>query len=91
MRTNTKRASLVTHEGAPAPHVSVLAQLRRSVLSCLLWESEFYEDGEEIGKRIADLTAKCTPEDVVALAIVTGASKFVAVGRFENRGGQRAR
>jgi len=69
MRTNTKRASLVTHEGAPAPHVSVLAQLRRSVLSCLLWESEFYEDGEEIGKRIADLTAKCTPEDVVALAI----------------------
>jgi 60 kDa SS-A/Ro ribonucleoprotein len=69
MRINAKRASLVTHEGAPARHITVLAQLRRSVLSCLLWESEFYEDGEEIGKRIADLTVQCIPEDVVALAI----------------------
>src|SRR4029077_4110478 len=69
MRINTKRASLVTHEGARAPYISVLAQLRRSVLSCLLWESEFYEDGEEIAKRIADLTAQCLPEDVAARAI----------------------
>jgi 60 kDa SS-A/Ro ribonucleoprotein len=69
LRTNTKRASLTTHEGEPACHVGVLAQLRRSVLSCLLWESEFYEDGEEIGKRIADLIAQCLPEDVAALAI----------------------
>jgi hypothetical protein len=69
MRTNTKRASLTTHEGAPARHIGVLAQLRRSVLSCLLWESEFYEDGVEIGKRIADLTVQCMPEDVVALAV----------------------
>ena len=69
MRTNTKRAPLMTHEGAPARHISVLAQLRRSVLSCLLWESEFYEDGEEIAKRIAALTAQCRPEDVAALAV----------------------
>ena len=68
MRTNTKPASLTTHEGAPAVHISVLAQLRRSVLSCLLWESEFYEDGQEVGERIAELTAQCSPEDVVALA-----------------------
>ena len=69
MRTNIKPASLTTHEGAPACHISVLAQLRRSVLSCLLWESEFYEDGQEIGERIAELSAQCLPEDVVALAI----------------------
>lgn len=71
MRTNTKRdiASLVTHEGAPARHIGELAQLRRSVLSCLLWESEFYEDGVEIAQRIADLTAQCLPEDVAALAV----------------------
>jgi len=69
MRINTKRASLVTHEGARAYHSGVLAQLRRSVLSCLLWESEFYEDGAEIGERIADLTAQCMPENVAALAI----------------------
>jgi 60 kDa SS-A/Ro ribonucleoprotein len=39
------------------------------VLSCLLWESEFYEDGVEIGERIANLIAQCMPEDVAALAI----------------------
>ena len=69
MRINTKRASLITHEGARASRISVLGQLRRSVLSCLLWEAEFYEDGAEISKRIADLTAQCAPEDVAALAI----------------------
>jgi hypothetical protein len=69
MRTNMKPASPTTHEGARACHIGVVAQLRRSVLSCLLWESEFYEDGQEIGKRIAELTAQCLPEDVVALAI----------------------
>jgi len=69
MRINTRRASLVTHEGARAFHTNVLAQLRRSVLSCLLWESEFYEDGEEIAKRIAGLTSQCMPEDVAALAV----------------------
>ena len=37
-----------THEGAPARHISPELQLRRSVLACLLWESQFYEDGVEI-------------------------------------------
>jgi 60 kDa SS-A/Ro ribonucleoprotein len=69
MRINTKRASVATHEGARARHIDVLAQLRRSVLSCLLWESEFYEDGEEIAERIAKLVGECLPEDVAALAI----------------------
>ena len=69
MRMNTKRASVATHEGARAHHTGVFAQLRRSVLSCLLWESEFYEDGEEIATRIAALVAECRPEDVAALAV----------------------
>ena len=43
-----------THEGAPAKRTSAIAS-RRSVLSCLLWESEFYEDGETIADRIVDL------------------------------------
>jgi hypothetical protein len=37
-----------THEGAPAHNNSTELQLRRSVLACLLWESQFYEDGVEI-------------------------------------------
>ena len=58
-----------THEGAPAKHVSLELQLRRSVLACLLWESQFYEDGVEIAGRIAELVPKVAPEKVAALAV----------------------
>jgi hypothetical protein len=60
---------LRTHEGAPARHLSNEAQLRRSVLACLLWESQFYEDGVEIAGRIAELVPKVEAERVAALAV----------------------
>jgi len=58
-----------THEGAPARHLSIELQLRRSVLACLLWESQFYEDGVEIAGRIAELVPKVEPKRVAALAV----------------------
>jgi 60 kDa SS-A/Ro ribonucleoprotein len=58
-----------THEGAPARHISAELQLRRSVLACLLWEKQFYEDGVEIAGRIAELVPKVAAEKVAALAI----------------------
>ena len=58
-----------THEGAPARNISPELQLRRSVLACLLWESQFYEDGVEIAGRIAELVPKVAAEKVAALAI----------------------
>src|SRR5690348_4871207 len=58
-----------THEGAPARHISPELQLRRSVLACLLWESQFYEDGVEIAGRIAELVPKAAAERVAALAV----------------------
>src|SRR5215471_14690235 len=58
-----------THEGAPARNISPELQLRRSVLACLLWESQFYEDGVEIAGRIAELVPKVGAEKVAALAI----------------------
>ncbi|MBS1849404.1 MAG: TROVE domain-containing protein [Acidobacteria bacterium] len=60
---------LRTHEGAPARNISTELQLRRSVLACLLWESQFYEDGVEIAGRIAELVPKVAAEKVAALAI----------------------
>jgi 60 kDa SS-A/Ro ribonucleoprotein len=60
---------LRTHEGAAARHISNEAQLRRSVLACLLWESQFYEDGVEIAGRIAELVPKVDAECVAALAV----------------------
>jgi len=58
-----------THEGAPAQNLSPELQLRRSVLACLLWESQFYEDGVEIAGRIAELAPKVAAEKVAALAL----------------------
>src|ERR1700733_4252222 len=58
-----------THEDTPTRHVSPEMQLRRSVLACLLWESQFYEDGIEIAGRIAELVPKVAAEKVAALAI----------------------
>lgn len=59
-----------TFEGAPAalPRTD-LAALRRAVASCLLWEGQFYEDGIEIGDRIAELAARVDPAAVAALAV----------------------
>ena len=59
-----------THEGASARQLSAEHQLRRSVLACLLWESQFYEDGVEIAGRIAELVPKVQADRVAALAIV---------------------
>jgi 60 kDa SS-A/Ro ribonucleoprotein len=58
-----------THEGAPARNISMELQLRRSVLACLLWENQFYEDGVEIAGRIQSLVSKVKPEAVAALAV----------------------
>jgi hypothetical protein len=58
-----------THEGASARNVSPELQLRRSVLACLLWESQFYEDGVEIAGRIAELVPKVAAEKVAVLAV----------------------
>src|SRR5437016_14522794 len=60
---------LRTHEAAPARHISNELQLRRSVLACLLWESQFYEGGVEIAGRIAELVPKVEPERVAVLAV----------------------
>jgi 60 kDa SS-A/Ro ribonucleoprotein len=60
---------LQTHEGAPARRISPELQLRRSVLACMLWEDQFYEDGVAIAGRIAELVPKVEPERVAALAV----------------------
>ena len=69
MRLNVKQHSdLQTHEGGPAKIINAEQQLRRSVLSCFLWEREFYEDGVGIAERILDTAAMVPPTVVAALA-----------------------
>jgi len=57
-----------THEGAVAQRVGAKAELRRTVLTCLLWEETFYEEGSGVAARIAELVRANKTEDVAALA-----------------------
>lgn len=59
----------VNHEGTPVKLDSVGVQLRRAVMSCLLWEDQHYESGESIANRIVALARQVDPAVVAALAI----------------------
>jgi 60 kDa SS-A/Ro ribonucleoprotein len=62
-------AALRTHEGAPAAPIDAEAELRRSVLACMLWEDQFYEDGVTIADRVAGLVPRVEAAKVAALAV----------------------
>jgi len=67
-RLNVKAPSSRTHEGAKAKTISAEGQLRRSLMSCLLWEKEFYEDGKDVAARIADLVPRVEPRRAAEMA-----------------------
>lgn len=52
----------VTHEGSKASRITAEQELRRSVMSCMLWEDTFYEGGDSIARRIEGLIPKVKPE-----------------------------
>lgn len=69
INTRVARPAPITFGGTPgaSPPTSIRA-LRRAVLSCLLWEDQFYESGVKIADRITALIAECSTADVAALA-----------------------
>lgn len=72
MRLNVRPVNYTagaTHEGGPAAHLTAEQQLRRSVLSCLLWEREFYEDGQAIADRIETLASQVPAATMASLAV----------------------
>ena len=62
-------APVRTHEGGPAKAIAPEQALRRSVLACMLWEDEFYEDGVQIAERIRELVPNVDAAKVAALAV----------------------
>lgn len=71
-QVNAKRSvvDVQTHGGVPAyPHLKPIQQLRRSVLSCLLWESEYYEDGQSIADRISEHAMAVDSKALAALIV----------------------
>jgi hypothetical protein len=69
LNKNKRKPKQRTHEGAPARKLTDMQRLRRAVLACMLWEDEFYEDGETISARITALAGTLPPEAVAKLAI----------------------
>jgi hypothetical protein len=58
-----------THEGGPAKTITPELELRRSVMACLLWEDQFYENGVAIAGRIAELVPKVEAGKVADMAV----------------------
>lgn len=70
INTTAKATPKFTHEGAPAfLHMTAEQQLRRSVMSCMLWENEFYENGKTIADRIAEAVAAVDPKVAAQIAV----------------------
>lgn len=70
MKTNTKAKgpSQLTHEGSHAMRLTPEKELRRSVMANMLFEGEFYENGESIADRIRGLVPKVSPDVVAEIA-----------------------
>lgn len=70
MKTNQKvRSTFTTHEGGAAVNLSPEQILMRSIVSCMLWEDHFYEDGESVANRIIEYAGKVDPKKVADLAV----------------------
>ena len=67
-KLNKPRPSLRTHERAVAKRITPEQQLRRSLMSCMLWEKQFYEDGEDIARRIERIIPEVKPQRVADIA-----------------------
>lgn len=64
-----KLIKVFTHEGARAKRFTPEQELRRTLMNCMLWEDNFYEDGVSIADRMKQLVPAIAPEKVAALAI----------------------
>lgn len=68
-KLNLKPDKNKTHGGGIASHINPEQQLRRSVMSCMLWERGFYEEGEAITARIIKTIPLVKPEIVAEIAV----------------------
>lgn len=59
----------MTAEGGAAADITCEEALERSVMSCMLWEDGFYEDGQAISKRIMSLVPLADGAAAAAIAV----------------------
>jgi len=59
---------VINHGGVAVPKISVEAQLTRMTLAHMLWENQFYIDGQSTADLMKTLVAKANPAFVASLA-----------------------
>jgi len=64
----------VTHEGGRAFKQGAAEELRRTIMCCMLWEDNFYEDGISVADRIATLAKQVNEKE---LREILNEAKFV--------------
>ncbi|HLP82001.1 MAG TPA: hypothetical protein VK141_08470, partial [Nitrosomonas sp.] len=64
-----RKTEVTTATGQLAANIPLELQLRRAVMSCLLWEDSFYESGESIATRIHFLIDHVDDKTVANMAI----------------------
>ncbi|MBR0870859.1 TROVE domain-containing protein [Bradyrhizobium tropiciagri] len=69
MATINKIMRAFTREGGRGRRFTPEMELRRALLSCLLWEDQFYENGVAIADRIKALVPMVEPARVAELAV----------------------
>lgn len=69
MRINQAPKAIFNSEGVKVSHVQPVEMLRRTAMTCMLWESGFYESGEAVAERMKRLVPQCNPNDVANIAI----------------------
>lgn len=65
----TRQPRVYTHEGARGHRGTTLQQLKRAVMSTMLWEDTFYEGGASIADRIVEYASALPAAQVAEVAI----------------------
>lgn len=68
-KTNVPPKKVYTYEGAVAQSVGGVEELKRTVMTCLLFENTFYEGSESIASRLRLLALSVDPIKVAEIAI----------------------
>lgn len=58
---SVKNPASKTHGGAISKRITPEMELHRTVMGCMLWENNFYEDGQSVADRIKSLVPKVHP------------------------------
>lgn len=69
LNTRVKSSPIKTHENGAGIRLTPEQQLSRTLMSCMLWEDTFYEDGESIADRLGALMLLVDPTKVRDLVL----------------------